>query len=239
MEATCVAWEPTTPEANRYMILNVQYLGWAMPHIAGVSVGCELAMIVSATLARGSEREHFRVWRILFHGAYAYRCTSSDRWRGPCPWSSDESITASTNAAREVATWEIVDSQWITDAVSENASIHYAQRHFVVASSYEFIDVAARDWTDATQDEEAFWQVARALGYRGWGAIRPGTTPEALGYPGKGVPGIVAPLDTARRPESVEDELIIIRDSAPPITPQRRETWRCSAHLTCIWWPWM
>jgi len=84
------------------------------------------------------------------------------------------------------------------------------------ASSYWVAEVSARDWTDATNDEAAFWQVARALGYRDWGMIRPGTPPEALGplsHPGKGVPGIVAPLDTARRPESVEDELIILRDS--------------------------
>lgn len=59
------------------------------------------------------------------------------------------------------------------------------------------------------------------MGYRDWSTIRPGTTPDSLGplgYPGKGVPGIVAPLDTTRRSESVVDELIIIRDSraAPP-----------------------
>lgn len=150
MEATCVAWEPTPPEANRYMLLNVQYLGWAKPHIAGVRVGCELAMIVSATLARGSEREQFSVWRILFHGVDAYRSTSAERWRGPLPWSSDASSTASStaspNAAGKVATWEIVDSQWIPDVVSKNASIDYADRHFVVGSSYEFFDVAAREW---------------------------------------------------------------------------------------------
>ncbi|HEU5344768.1 MAG TPA: hypothetical protein VFU60_10510 [Ktedonobacterales bacterium] len=84
------------------------------------------------------------------------------------------------------------------------------------ASDYWVAEVSARDWTDATQDEIAFWQVARALGYRDWSAIRPGTIPEALGplgYPGKGVPGIVAPLDTTRRSESVVDELIVIRDS--------------------------
>jgi hypothetical protein len=84
------------------------------------------------------------------------------------------------------------------------------------AISYWVAEVSARDWTDATNDEDVFWQVACALGYRDLGTIRPGTTIEALGplgYPGKGVPGIVASLDTARRPESVEDELIIIRDS--------------------------
>jgi hypothetical protein len=89
------------------------------------------------------------------------------------------------------------------------------------ASGYWVAEVSAHDWTDATHDEDAFWQVARALGYRDWGASRPGTTPEALGplgYPGKGVPGIVAPLDIARRPPSVEDELILIRDSqAAPV----------------------
>lgn len=84
------------------------------------------------------------------------------------------------------------------------------------ASGYWVAEVSAHDWTDATNDEDAFWQVAHALGYRDWSTIRPGATPEALGslgYPGKGVPGIVAPLDTARRPENVENELIIIRDS--------------------------
>lgn len=144
MEATCVAWEPTSPEANRYMLLNVQYLGWAKPHVAGVRVGCELAMMVSATPARGSEPEQFSVWRIVFHGASAYRCTSADRWRGPCPWWNDDSNTAATDVAWKVATWEIVDSHWIPEAVSRNASVH--DRHFVVASSYEFVDVAALKW---------------------------------------------------------------------------------------------
>lgn len=84
------------------------------------------------------------------------------------------------------------------------------------ASGYWVAEVSVRDWTDATNAEASFWQVARALGYRDWGTIRPGTPPEAfgpLGYPGMGVPGIVAPLDTARRPESGEGELIILRDS--------------------------
>jgi hypothetical protein len=84
------------------------------------------------------------------------------------------------------------------------------------ASGYWVAEVSGRDWKDPTQDEAAFWHVARALGYHDWSTIRPGTPPEALGplgYPGKGVPGIVAPLDTTRRPERVEDELIIIRDS--------------------------
>jgi hypothetical protein len=90
------------------------------------------------------------------------------------------------------------------------------------ASGYWVAEVSARDWKDPTKDEEAFWHVARALGYRDWSTMRPGTPPEALGplgYPGKGVPGIVAPLDTTRRPESANDELIIIRDSrAAPVS---------------------
>jgi hypothetical protein len=84
------------------------------------------------------------------------------------------------------------------------------------ASGYWVAEVSARDWNDATTDEDAFWQVACALGYRDWRTIRPGSTVGALGplgYPGKGVPGIVAPLDTARRSESIKDELIIIRDA--------------------------
>lgn len=90
------------------------------------------------------------------------------------------------------------------------------------ASGYWVAEVSAHDWTDATNDEDAFWQVAHALGYRNWGTIQPGTTIEALGplgYPGKGVPGIVAPLDTARRQEDVKDELIIIRDSSAAPAP--------------------
>jgi hypothetical protein len=83
-------------------------------------------------------------------------------------------------------------------------------------------EVSARDWKDPAKDEEAFWHVAHALGYREWSTIRPGTPPEALGplgYPGKGVPGIAAPLSTTRRPERVNDELIILRDSqAAPVS---------------------
>jgi hypothetical protein len=48
------------------------------------------------------------------------------------------------------------------------------------ASGYWVAEISARDWTDATNDEAAFWQVARALGYRDHGTIRPGTPPEAL-----------------------------------------------------------
>jgi hypothetical protein len=38
-------------------------------------------------------------------------------------------------------------------------------------------------------------------------------------YPGKGVPGIVAPLDTQRRPPGLEDEIIILRDAAAAPVP--------------------
>src|SRR5258708_34802223 len=96
------------------------------------------------------------------------------------------------------------------------------------ASGYWVAEVSARDWTDTTNDEAAFWQVARALGYRDWGTIRPGTPPEALGplgYPGKGVTGIVAPLDTARRPERGEDDLsILLRQKTPDFSPG--DAWR-------------
>lgn len=90
------------------------------------------------------------------------------------------------------------------------------------ATAYWVAEVSAHTWSEATDAEEAFWQVAYALGYGDWRTIRPGTPPETLGplgYPGKGVPGIVAPLDTTRRSEEAEDELIIIRQSRMAPTP--------------------
>jgi hypothetical protein len=50
-----------------------------------------------------------------------------------------------------------------------------------LGSGYWAAEVSTRDWTDATNDEAAFWLVARALGYRDWGTMRPGTPHEALG----------------------------------------------------------
>jgi hypothetical protein len=76
----------------------------------------------------------------LFPNVSAYRSMAIDRWHGPEPLNEARRLTTST--------WEVENSAWVRESLSEHVlKSGPTLRHFVVASSFHIVDIAAIKWT--------------------------------------------------------------------------------------------
>lgn len=137
MDEYCADWEPVPPESNRYMELIAQYVAYATPRIAGSRVGYQLQMIATAPRPGGADEKRLLAWRIVFQNVEGFRLRNAEMWRGAKP---------RPNGRLEVAAWEIRNSHWLIDTVPAHVLSEAPFRHFVLASMFQFYDIAALDW---------------------------------------------------------------------------------------------
>jgi hypothetical protein len=127
------------------MLLNIAYMSWASPAATGAPFGGrKLVVIVNTAISTpGAERDWKKrtvlSWRILFHKVDAFRSITAERWQGPKP------LSEPTETLR-IATWEVGESHWLREAMSEQALEPVHTRHFVIASSFDCVDIAAVQW---------------------------------------------------------------------------------------------
>jgi hypothetical protein len=171
MDEVCVPWEPFKPQANRYMEVNVQYLGWATPHVSGSRAGNSIATIVTTRIGHNTPLEQLLIWKVLFRGARAYRSTSSECWHEPTPWPPVAARLQATSW--QVATWEILNSRWLLTCLPQEIISEQHIRHFVLANSYDFIDIAARDWSSQllAQANDVKWQEFNSRLHEHWRSV--------------------------------------------------------------------
>jgi hypothetical protein len=139
VDGKCVPWDIVPLAANRYMELNIAHMTWADPRLTGARAGLHLAIVLTGSLESGPQSQVLG-WRVLFPNAKTFRFVDTEMWKGPAPRDK-------TNTLR-LATWEILDSSWIKECIAESAlQLQSGFRHFVIASSFKFMDIVALTWT--------------------------------------------------------------------------------------------
>lgn len=90
-----------------------------------------------------SHKTVIRTWRISFQHVAAYRCRPIDQ-----PLNSPTmTFPDHWHEGGDIATWEVVHSRWLPEAIGVLYSHPKAIHHFVIASSYNVYDIAAQTWT--------------------------------------------------------------------------------------------
>lgn len=132
-------WDPIPRESNIYMEVGVR----RVEELASAE-GTPVAIILVVPQRDAGTG----AWRLLFQHVTAYR-------RLPV----EAHASAHHVALREAyekrslptpATYEVVRSRWLLEAVSPNYAHPHAVRHFVIADSYEVYDIAA-EWCDVEE----------------------------------------------------------------------------------------
>ena len=137
----CVSWQPVPPPWDRYMVLNVERL-----EQRALVEGTPVAVTVVASDVEQRTDPHqvvIRTWRISFHHVTAYRCDPIEQ-----PPSLPKRVFPDHwFEGGDIATWEVVQSQWLPEAISRLYSHPESIHHYVIASSYTVYDIAAQTWT--------------------------------------------------------------------------------------------
>jgi hypothetical protein len=138
-----ITWDAIPPQFNRYMELNIFHMVWAHPKVVGAFSGAHLSMTLVSSIGPSSgpaSARDIRGWRILFPNVSTYRSTAIERWHGPMPQNETRRLLTST--------WEVANSTWVRESLSEHVlKSNPTVRHFVVASSFYIVDIAAITWT--------------------------------------------------------------------------------------------
>jgi hypothetical protein len=88
-------------------------------------------------------------WRIDFLSVAAFRCLSIDQ-----PNRHNSVLVArDTSGGLNAATWEVVHSRWLREAIGKLHSRPQAIHHYVIADSYVIYDIAAQWWTSETLED--------------------------------------------------------------------------------------
>lgn len=132
-----IPWEPVPRKANVYMVLQVERF-----EQLALSEGTPVSITVVASTEHSMPRHG--AWRIDFTHVAAFRCLPIDQ-----PLGSRSRMAAYLGKDNKLvaATWEIVHSRWLPEAVGTLHSRPQAVRHYVIASSYVIYDIAAEGWT--------------------------------------------------------------------------------------------
>lgn len=142
----CIPWQPVPPAVNRYTVLEVEeFAQRALAEGAPVAV-----TVVSAVEHTAPGQAPASAWRIRFEWVTGYRCRPTDQPLGSTPVVFPEGPGGS-----QAATWEVVYSRWLPEAVGTLYGRPSAVRHFVIASTYAIYDIAAERWTsEALREQE-------------------------------------------------------------------------------------
>lgn len=135
-----IPWEPVPREANVYMVLNVERFEQRGTEGAPVSV------TVVASTEESTPR--IGVWRIDFHNVPGFRCLPIEQ----LPGSSRLTYLVKGNTL-SAATWEVVHSRWLPEAIGTNYGRPQAVRHYVIAGSYQVYEIAAEAWTSEALED--------------------------------------------------------------------------------------
>jgi hypothetical protein len=130
-----ISWDPVPRYANIYMLLTVERLERAIVE------GMPLSMIVVAQTEK-SPRIIGR-WRIDFLSVAAFRCLPIDQPNGH----GSVLVARDTSGQLSAATWEVVHSRWLPEAIGTLHSRPQAIHHYVIADTYVVYDIAAQWWT--------------------------------------------------------------------------------------------
>ncbi len=128
----CIPWAPLSPDPHRFMDINVVYIEQG-PRLRGMP-GIPLALTVSSALS-------LSCWRITFAGMRAYRYGALDYvWKGPML------MPHAPFGQLEQPMWEVLHSRWLKTVVEPTDLAATLLRHFVITSSTEVHEIAAREY---------------------------------------------------------------------------------------------
>ena len=136
-----IPWDPVPKKANVYMVLQVEKF-----EQQALKEGMPVSMTVVASTEEATPR--IGIWRIDFTSVAGFRCLPIDQ-----PPGSSRVKYFGKDSRLLAATWEVVHSRWLPEAVGTLYSRPQAVHHYVIADSYMVYDIAAQGWTSEALQE--------------------------------------------------------------------------------------
>jgi hypothetical protein len=137
-----IPWNPVPKGANVYMLLQV-----ARFEQQALAEGTPVSMtVVASTEERPPQRG---AWRIDFTSVAGFRCLSIAQ----PPGGGNQLTYLGKNNNLLAATWEVVHSRWLPEAIGTLHGRPQAVHHYVIANSYTIYDIAAQGWTSEALEE--------------------------------------------------------------------------------------
>lgn len=144
MDEHAIAWEPIPRDANHFMLVEVLHFEertW--------EDGVPVSIVVTSTTGQAAkEEEGCAAWRIDFVTVAAFQRREFGWW-----WPEARAMTTpmprasrKADANLEVATWEVVHSEWLKACVPPD-TYSGAMHHYVIAAEDAAYEIAALGWT--------------------------------------------------------------------------------------------
>lgn len=137
-----IPWDPVPKKANVYMVLQVEKF-----EQQALAEGTPVSVTVAASTEEATPR--IGIWRIDFTSVAGFRYLPIDQ----PPGNSSRLTYLGKDNRLLAATWEVVHSRWLPEAVGTLHSRPQAVHHYVIADSYMVYDVAAQGWTSEALEE--------------------------------------------------------------------------------------